>query len=181
MTPFRFTLQKKIQAACVVLNGRDPMDVLRLLKLLYIADREALQERGCPIVGGHTVAMNHGPLHSEIYDLIKGSYFKSPEWQKFIKGNRQTLSMVAAPGIEQLSTYEIEKLNEVTERYSQMDTWSLSELTHTFEEWIKNFHENNSTPIPTTDLLHAVGLPEDAIEHVLKNANMHSYLMQKMS
>jgi len=39
MTPFRSTLQKKIRAAGVILHDRGPMDRLRLLKWLYIADR----------------------------------------------------------------------------------------------------------------------------------------------
>ena len=72
---FQFGTRKIVEAAAVLLrssqHGR--MGRLRLLKLLYIADRESLRETGRPIVGTKLVAMDLGPVHSEVYDLIKGA------------------------------------------------------------------------------------------------------------
>ena len=65
---------KAVQAAAVLLrNEGTKMTRLRLLKLLLIADRKSIKEMGVPILGSKIVAMDNGPLHSEIYDLIKGS------------------------------------------------------------------------------------------------------------
>src|SRR5262245_9212871 len=64
----QFDTMKAIQAAAVLLRFDDgAMDYLRLLKLLYIADREALRETGRPISYSRTIAMDNGPLSSEVY------------------------------------------------------------------------------------------------------------------
>ena len=64
---FRFSIQKTIQAVGVLLRlARGRMGRLRLLKLLYIADRESLREFHRPIIGSRTVAMKNGPLHNEV-------------------------------------------------------------------------------------------------------------------
>ena len=178
MTPFRFNLNKKIQAASVVLKGRGHMDRLRLLKILYIADRETLTERGCPIVGGVTVAMKHGPLHSEIYDLIKGSHSKERDWSSHIVSEGNTVALISDPGRMELSPYEIEKLDVVADRYATTDTWELSELTHGFSEWIENNREGTSTQIPIEGTLRAVGFTVKEIEEVLADAQSHQKLRE---
>lgn len=50
---FPFNLAKSIQAASFLLGKEEHncMEHLRLLKLLYIADREAIAETGRPIIG----------------------------------------------------------------------------------------------------------------------------------
>ncbi|HSZ59207.1 MAG TPA: Panacea domain-containing protein [Tepidisphaeraceae bacterium] len=80
--PFKVT-----QAAAVLLKteANRSMSRLRLLKLLYIADREALKERARPITGDRPVAMDHGPVLSHTYDLIKGTDFASPTWERYLR------------------------------------------------------------------------------------------------
>ena len=69
---FRFNIEKTIQAIAALLHfhGSKEMSYLRMLKLLYLADRECLQETGRPITGDRVVAMEHGPVLSSVYDLI---------------------------------------------------------------------------------------------------------------
>ena len=51
MLTFRFQFDKTLQAACLLLRKHDGcMSYLRLLKLLYIADRELLTDRTCPTI-----------------------------------------------------------------------------------------------------------------------------------
>ena len=69
----RFNFEKSLQAAGVLLQleeGRMPY--LRLLKLLYIADRELLAESAASLTGDRAYAMKHGPVLSHVYSLIKG-------------------------------------------------------------------------------------------------------------
>ncbi len=174
MIPFRSSLQKKIQAAGVILRDRGPMDRLRLLKLLYIADREALQERGVPIIGGLVVAMNHGPLHSEVYDLIKGAHVNEADWSTCIVSKGNTITLNNDPGRLALSPFEIDKLNAVTERYQNVDIWELSELTHEFVEWQDSFQKGTSRPIPSEKLLKEVGFSNEEIAGIVDDANAHS-------
>ena len=49
---FRFNFEKTLQAAGVLMSSDgDRMEHMRLLKLMYIADREMLAETGSPITG----------------------------------------------------------------------------------------------------------------------------------
>src|SRR5271155_4089348 len=73
--PVNFPLKvlKTIQAIGVLLraDGVKRMNYMRLLKLLYMADRESLRETGRPITGGPVTAMERGPVLEEVYDLIR--------------------------------------------------------------------------------------------------------------
>jgi hypothetical protein len=48
------------------------MSYLKLIKLLYIVDREALLRWGRPVTTDRHVSMPKGPVVSQIYDLIVG-------------------------------------------------------------------------------------------------------------
>ena len=84
---FRFHPEKAVEAAAILLklHGK-PMKYLGLLKILYIADRIALQRIEQPITGDHYVSMDYGPVLSKVYDLIKGQPVDDalPLWSKFI-------------------------------------------------------------------------------------------------
>src|SRR5438445_7794460 len=85
MNTFPFDVNKATQAIGVLHSTERAADVsyYRLLKLLYIADRESLKETGRPIVGGNSVAMDKGPLNSPVYKLIRCEHPDSSHWQQF--------------------------------------------------------------------------------------------------
>ncbi len=168
---FHYSTRKIIQAAGVLLRfeSTHAMDYFRLLKLLYIADRESLKETGRPIIGQTPVAMKYGPLHSEVYDLIKGQHIDEPQWAKFFQTDGYRIELKEQPGIDTLSRYEIRKLNEVSQRYANLGDWELANLTHDFPEWKGRVVPGTSQPIPLEDILEAVGRAED-IEEILQDA-----------
>jgi uncharacterized phage-associated protein len=171
---FRFGTRKMVEAIAALVRSCDAcspphMSGLRLLKLLYIADRESLQETGSPIVGTKPVAMDYGPVHSEAYDLIKGSRWGEEVWSESIRRDGREVVLVKDPGVLALSRYEIDQLAETARRYRDMEDWDLVALTHTFAEWKRNYHAGTSTPIPMEDIIDAVGRSEDA-EDILREA-----------
>jgi uncharacterized phage-associated protein len=160
---FRFNIAKTIQASAVLLKAEQTnrMSRLRLLKLLYISDREALTERARPITGDRPVAMDHGPVLTNTYDLIKGEDFLATEWDKYIKREGRDAVLTSDPGVGDLSRYEIAKLHDVARRFQDRDDWDVAEFTHTFDEWIKNKpQKGSSNPIPDDDVLAATGLSQ---------------------
>jgi uncharacterized phage-associated protein len=163
-----FDPEKAAQAAAVLLRFDDHrMEYMRLLKLLYIADRESILETGRPIVTSLTTAMDHGPLSSDIYDLIKGEVKAEALWSRYIKTHGHDAHLINDPGRGGLSKYEIAKLNDVSKRYEHLHTLALSELTHDFEEWQKNKPpKGSSRPIPIGDIIDAVGRSDDKDEIV---------------
>jgi uncharacterized phage-associated protein len=155
----RFHFERALQASAYLLrlDGKR-MAYLRLLKLLYIADREWLAETGESITGDRACAMKYGPVLSNIDDLIKGNGSKAGVWDDHIHTEGYAIELVADPGRGELSKGIVNKLTEVTERYRQIDDWELSERTHEFQEWSKHYSpEGGSTPIPWQDILEAQG------------------------
>jgi uncharacterized phage-associated protein len=132
------------------------MSYMRVLKLLYIADREALGETGRPITGGPAVAMERGPVLEEVYSLIRGQHPDMPLWDRYFRKDRYSLAMTEDPDVRQLSKYEIQKLQQVAEKYAELDEWDLSAITHGFPEWRKNDPGQSSRRIPLEDMVQAV-------------------------
>jgi uncharacterized phage-associated protein len=154
-----FHVQKAIQAAAELLRfERNRMSYIRLLKLLYISDREALRESGLPLLGSRAVAMDHGPLHSDVLNLVNGIHEYTPLWSRFFStiGYKVEATDQAENGL--LSQYEIQKLREVSEKYAPFTDWDIcQQMTHSFEEWKKNYEEGTSKTIQLEDIIDAVG------------------------
>ena len=156
---FKFKIEKAMQAIASMLhfhNTRE-MSYLRMLKLLYIADRESIKETGLPITGDHVVAMEHGPVLSGVYDLLKGASTSWPLWSQYFQTCGYRIVLVGEPGNGKLSKYEIGKLREIAARYENMNDWDLVEHVHTFDEWKRNNPGKSSKPIPLDHILEAVG------------------------
>jgi hypothetical protein len=159
----RFDPNKAIQAAAVVLKQhRGVASRLRLLKILVIADREALGETLELITADALAAMDHGPVPSATYDMLKGTSLHSELWDRFIQRNGpQNLQLVNDPGVSRLSRYEIEKLQSICDRFRDADDYALAHYTHTFKEWAKNKPVGGSSKhIPLSDRLEALDLTE---------------------
>lgn len=169
LTPF--SPEKLTQAAAVLFKQLHEQRVgrMKLLKLLYIADREALAETARPITGDSVVAMEQGPVLSQTYDFIKGDPASLAWDRSFRNVGDWHLVLSADPGDDLLSDYEVSKLESVIQRYGHTDR-KLSELTHGFSEWIKNQPDaSGSRRISIRDRLEAVDLGEDA-DTIIKEA-----------
>jgi uncharacterized phage-associated protein len=166
---FRFDVEKTIQAIAALLHFHETqeMSYVRLLKLLYMADRETLRESGFPITGDRVAAMPHGPVLSHTYDLIKGEHPAWARWSMFLGKKGYRLTLLSDPGNGALSRYEISKLRDITERYAGHDEWAMIDLTHTLTEWQQNYQ--SSRWISVSDILDAVGRGDDKVE-MLKDA-----------
>lgn len=157
-----FDALKTVQAAAVLLKEEGgQMTRLRLLKLLYIADRESIAETLRPISGDDVVAMDHGPVLSWTYKMIRREGGpKNVTWDKYIaqKGERDHV-MVNDPGEGSLSEYEITKLRAVSAMRRGMTDYEIADETHKFPEWIKNQPpEGSKTAVSLHDILEALGM-----------------------
>jgi uncharacterized phage-associated protein len=160
----RFNFRRALQAAAFLLRQTpgSRMNYMRLLKLLYVAERECLQESSRVLLGGPVLAMERGPVLEEVYELIRGQHPDAPEWTKHFHTEHYHLVMHDDPGIGAITPFFARKLTEVAERYQEMDEWAMVDLTHQFPEWQKNNPGKSSRPIPLHDILEAVGRAEDA-------------------
>ena len=158
-SPFHFQSRKAAQAIASLLRSEPGrrMNYYRLLKLLYIADRESVRASGRPIVGGRLIAMDRGPLHSAGFDVVQGKAHDIAWWSQFFRTDRFDIEMTADPGNGDLSAKEIDMLNRVWAEFEGQDDWEVGKHTHAFEEFQKNLAPpGKSATIPFADLLAAV-------------------------
>ncbi len=167
---FIFDAEKLVQASAVILRRQHAqrMNYMKLLKLLYIADRESIAETGRPITGDCPVAMERGPVLSRTLDIINGLSLESDQWERFIRraeDQSYEVEIISDPGRGHLSRYEISKLEEVNSRFADKDEWAMVQWTHKqLEEWIANDPGTSSKRIPLRDILEAVGVADQADE-----------------
>lgn len=165
-----FSAEKTIQAAACLLKrapGRRS-NYMKLLKLLYIADRTSLQRRGAPICGDTPFAMERGPVPSATLDMIKGNDPQSTRWDDFITRVDHDVELTDDPGNLELSRAELTILNEIAERFRALDEWDMVRWCH---EKLPEFQKNDPVPqgkkrlpIPLPDVLEAIGRKGDQAE-----------------
>jgi len=68
-----YTLRKIAASVSVVIETfGNKADVLPLIKALYLADRQMLNETGCTVTGDTYASMKNGPVLSGTYSLLRG-------------------------------------------------------------------------------------------------------------
>ena len=180
--PFGFDRRKAIQAVAYLLKTRPNStdNYMRLLKILYMADRESLIETGAPITGDRFVSMPHGTMLSRLLNLVK--HQESPllensdvkEWDSYIISDGEyDIRLAADPGQGALCDYELKKLQEVADRYSEHDQWKMRELTHELPEY--KDPDGSSKIIPLREFLRIVDMDEVA-DQVIADAEQSASL-----
>ena len=75
-------------------------DYLKLIKLLYLADRAALIETGSPITGDRYVSMKFGPVLSNVLNLIKQAGPREDSiWHRYVRRENFDAVLVSEGGV----------------------------------------------------------------------------------
>jgi uncharacterized phage-associated protein len=168
--PFHYKKAAQVAATLLRLAPKQRMNYYRLLKLLYIADRESVRETGRPIIGGRVVAMERGPLHSTILDLIKGVDCESPTWFENFRTDHYDVEMIQDPGNGELSRYELGLLERIAREYQDDDEWEVGRKTHAFAEFaVDPPAQGRVRTIPLDAIIDAVGRSADK-DAILRDA-----------
>ncbi len=168
---FVFDEKKAAQAAaCLLKLNKGKMNYMVLIKLLYLADRQALTETEMPITGDHMVCMPHGPVLSSILDLINmGDPDTNSAWFKHVSEPSDfVVSINEDSECEELSEYELDVLKNIYKKFGKMDKWRLRDLTHTLPEW--KDPEGSSIPIDPEVILESVGKSAADISRIKSEA-----------
>ncbi|MGO8674776.1 MAG: Panacea domain-containing protein [Limisphaerales bacterium] len=174
MNEFPYNPVRATQAAAwLVSRAGGKMNVIRLSKLLYIADREALRRWGRPIIGGDYASMEHGPVISQVVDCLKTTEERGgprTTWDKHLRREGNYIHLVEDPGRGQLHAAATKLLDAIFADCRNLTQWEVRDLTHKFPEY-----ENpgtSSKPIDMEDVLRAVDKDESEIESLSADA-MH--------
>lgn len=131
-----FSEEKVAQMAAYLLSkdgGR--MAYLKLIKLLYLSDRQSLDTYGDSMSGDRFVAMKHGPVLSQTYDLVKNGGEEESGWNHWIRG-ADNYEVALKPGtlsiddLDELSEADFEVLNCVMDEFGHMTKYQIRDFTH---------------------------------------------------
>jgi uncharacterized phage-associated protein len=142
LTPQWFDVRKAAQvAAFFAYRAGGKINIVKLMKLMYLADRQSLDERDFSITGDNYASMKLGPMLEHTYDLAKGKAVnRRKEWDELIAPRRGNLIPLAREfaeeDTEELSRADLRILEEVWSKFKDMDQWELADWAHKFcPEW----------------------------------------------
>ncbi len=179
MSPYLlFDEKKAAQAAAFFLHkAGGHLPLIKLIKLLYLAERLSMQKFGDTITGDEFVSMPHGPVLSITYDHSNGNLRSAPGgWSSWIadrEGHAVGLrdpSMIRSPeeDLLALSDTDLDCLYETWRQFGHWERFKLVDYTHSdaCPEWEDPM--GSSRPIPYARLLKAVGYNEAQVQAITR-------------
>lgn len=177
-----FNERKVAQMAAYMLKRRGgTMSHLKLIKLLYLADRAAMNSYGAPISGDSFYSLPNGPILSRTLNLMAGVVESEPQgWETWISDKaehqvslRQDFSF---DDLDYLSPADLDVLNSVWETFGGMTRWQLVEYTHSENcpEWENP--NGSSAPISHLKLFAALGKSNEDAAMLASDIEAEKYI-----
>ncbi len=144
------------------------MSHLKLMKLLYIAERTSVKDN-CyhPVLGDDLYSTDNGPILGHTYDYMKKRGTKKNGWSKWVSQIREgTVSLVRPynpKDLDLLSEATLQVLAKVWSECGHMGSQEVVKYTLDFPECGKH-QPRSSEKIKYEDLLYALGYGEKSKE-----------------
>ncbi len=172
---FKFNDEKTAEAIIYLAQHIPQSTVMALAKLLYFADKTSLENYGYSITGDTYFAMQHGPVPSAAYDMMKAArdsdvYGFHVQYEKHIIPDRDA-------NFNKFSKADKECLDRVIAAYGNYPVWQLRELSHD-EAWEKawaNAGDSRSVRIAMEDIIATVDEDGDLLEYLQETHKPERY------
>lgn len=154
-------------------------DMHKLCKILYFADQKHLSEYGRSITGDKYIAMQFGPVPSNIDDILKAlrgdSFFSnSPDIdllrEEMTFENRYIIRAIKDPDMDELSGSDVKCLNYAIDLCKDKTFQQLTEFSHGLA-WTNTQRDR---AISVKDILREVGDEEAYVEYIADNLKIQS-------
>lgn len=163
-------------AAFFILHSGGRIEILKLMKLMYLAERESLARYGEPITGDRLVSMNHGPVLSITYDHMNNCIESEQDgWNDWISDRENHFlglnkECKSEDELLELSDADIDILKHVYKQFSHMSAFGIRDYTHdNCPEWEDPNY--SSSPIPYTRVLKHVGFSQEIAAELHQRIN----------
>ena len=183
MSRHLFNERKAAQtAAWLLFRAGGTMPLLKLMKLMYLAERRALELHGEPLIGDRLVSMQHGPVLSRTYNHINGALLSAEDgWESWIADRSGHMLALRDPARLQspetqllaLSDSDAEILDEMWEQFGHLDHRQLVEYTHANCPERRDPGES-MIPIDMRDLFLAFGLDNETASAAAARQEEHN-------
>lgn len=179
-----FSEQKVAQMAAFFLARRGGhMSHMKLIKLLYLADRESMARYDVPMSDDVPCSMRNGPILSATLNLMNGntrhdawSAWISPIQNNEVRAQRQIRDW---DELDELSRADLEVLEAVFRAHGHKERWELVEYTHTLPEWENP--GNSSVAIDQARTFQALGCSEAQAQEKASAIQLRKQLGRKLS
>lgn len=111
------------------------MPHLKLMKLMYLAERESMKRHGFTMTGDHFVSMPHGPVLSLTLDHINDATESAPDgWDSWV-GDKANFAVglvreVSRDVLDELSNADLEILQFTWKTFGWMTKYQIRDYTH---------------------------------------------------
>lgn len=177
-----------IETIYYLLKKLGTADKIKLLKLVYLADKYHLIYYGRTVTNDDYYAMKFGPVPSTVKDILefdKNVTISDDEYKYasslFEKSSQNNFKVKKGKfELDMLSETDKEALDYVIKEFGSMTQWDLSEYTHRYPEWYqyKDLFEKGRTSrerINTKELLSKIDkhfpVPPEHLEESKKIVN----------
>jgi uncharacterized phage-associated protein len=159
-------------------SGSNSLNLLKVVKLVYLVDRESLARSGFPVLDEPRFSMPHGPVNSTTLDHLNGFYNLSPyNWADFLTDREHNViglsrDYIEREDLDELSDADVECADEVWRQFGGMDQWQLRDWTHdpqNVPEW--QDPQGGREPITLLEILRALNV-ENAEEMAELSASL---------
>lgn len=179
-----FNEAKTAQMAAYLLRktgGR--MNYMKLLKLLYLADRESMKQTGDSMSHDLFYSLPYGPVLSRTLELLQGQ--PGASWQQLIAKHDYDAELApagrdtATDDLDELSPRNCTILDQVFAQFGGMSERQLVDWTHNHcDEWADPHGSNR--PIRSLDIFQALGWPEPQAREMAQAFDERRCLEQAM-
>lgn len=154
-------------AAYLLQKNGGRMPYIKLLKLLYLTERQAMAKWGDSISGDSFVSMPKGSVLSQTYDLIKGHTTEVSFWSSLIQDEANyevSLSrQLESSDLDELSLAETKILDSTFDEFGRLTGFEIVDYTHdNCDEW--QDPSGSSFPIRPESIFRAMGKSDDQIQ-----------------
>lgn len=149
-------------AAYFIFRSGGRLDILKLMKLMYLAERSSYSQFGEPMIGDNLYSMEHGPVLSSTLDHVNNMIESEPGgWESWVCDRENHFVGLKGPkdptpSLIHLSDSDLRILSEIWDKFGGMSGSQLRNYTHdNCGEW--EDPGQSSAKIPYFRLLKHVG------------------------
>ena len=122
-------------AGYILKNTGGTMNYMKLVKLIYLAERTSLAMHGVPMIYDDLFSLPKGPVPSKTLNIIRektsGKYFP-----KYIKNTKfYDVKLICDTETTELSKADVKILNQIINEYGNFDEWKLNKVVHQLPEY----------------------------------------------
>jgi uncharacterized phage-associated protein len=167
-SPFPFDKEKALETLLYVAQKAPVPDRFHICKIIYFADRDHLENFGRFVFGDYYAAMQHGPVPSGAYDLIKAAETGEVE---DLKADDLYVMGLRAPRLELFSESDLEALDSAIAEYGTESFDRLSVRSHD-DAWKaatddgRLVEQGGSVPIAFTEITKTMPEGDSVLEYV---------------